>query len=179
MQRTGVDAPIANALRRVLLSEVPTMAIDKTIVYQNTSIVQDEVLCHRMGLLPIVADARNFQYVLETGVEKRDESTVLVFTLDITCTRRKAADGDDVAMADSAATAEEDQYENSIVTSGDLVWVPQGDQAARFTGENIPRPAYDDIVIAKLRPGQCIQVRLLTPCCFPVLFDYIVFVLLC
>ena len=40
----GVDAPIANAFRRILLSEVPTMAIDQINLYQNTSIVQDEVL---------------------------------------------------------------------------------------------------------------------------------------
>lgn len=43
----GVDAPVANAFRRILLSEVPTMAIDKVVLYQNTSIIQDEVLAHR------------------------------------------------------------------------------------------------------------------------------------
>ncbi|RCN32900.1 glycosyltransferase, group 2 family protein [Ancylostoma caninum] len=57
----NVEAPIANALRRVLLAEVvPTMAFEKIYLYQNTSVIQDEVLCHRLGLLPIKVDPRKF-----------------------------------------------------------------------------------------------------------------------
>jgi DNA-directed RNA polymerase I and III subunit RPAC1 len=36
----NVEAPIANALRRVLVAEVPTMAIEKIYLYQNTSCIQ-------------------------------------------------------------------------------------------------------------------------------------------
>ncbi len=36
----GVDASLANALRRILISEVPTMAIEKVHLYNNTSIIQ-------------------------------------------------------------------------------------------------------------------------------------------
>lgn len=57
----GVEAPIANALRRILLSEVPTMAIETILLFQNTSIIQDEVLSHRLGLIPIMADPRRFE----------------------------------------------------------------------------------------------------------------------
>ena len=49
----GVDASIANALRRILLAEVPTMAIEMVYIESNTSIIQDEVLAHRLGLVPI------------------------------------------------------------------------------------------------------------------------------
>ena len=34
-----IDAPIANALRRIILSEVPTMAIEKVVLTQNTSVL--------------------------------------------------------------------------------------------------------------------------------------------
>uniref|UniRef100_A0A1I8BVU2 RPOLD domain-containing protein n=1 Tax=Meloidogyne hapla TaxID=6305 RepID=A0A1I8BVU2_MELHA len=57
-----VEAPIANALRRVLIAEVPTMAIEKVFLYQNTSCIQDEVLCHRLGLIPIYADPTKFAF---------------------------------------------------------------------------------------------------------------------
>ena len=40
----GVDASLANAFRRLMLSEVPSMAIEKIYMYNNTSIIQDEVL---------------------------------------------------------------------------------------------------------------------------------------
>ncbi len=37
----GVEAPVINALRRVCLSEVKTMAIEKVFIMQNTSIFPD------------------------------------------------------------------------------------------------------------------------------------------
>lgn len=54
----GLDASIANALRRILVSEVPAVAIEDVFMYNNTSIVQDEVLSHRLGLVPIKVDPR-------------------------------------------------------------------------------------------------------------------------
>ena len=36
----GVDPAIANALRRILLAEVPTVAIEHVFVVNNTSIMQ-------------------------------------------------------------------------------------------------------------------------------------------
>jgi DNA-directed RNA polymerases I and III subunit RPAC1 len=56
----GVDASIANAFRRILLAEVPTMAIETVYIFQNTSVIQDEVLAHRLGLIPIKADPGKF-----------------------------------------------------------------------------------------------------------------------
>jgi len=51
-----VDAPFVNALRRIILSEVPCMAIDEVVVLENSSMLHDEVLAHRLGLLPIKTD---------------------------------------------------------------------------------------------------------------------------
>jgi hypothetical protein len=59
---SGVDAAIANAFRRIMISEVPTMAIEQLVIVNNTSIIQDEVLAHRVGLIPIKVDARHFNY---------------------------------------------------------------------------------------------------------------------
>lgn len=36
------------------------MAIEKVLIYQNTSLIPDEVLAHRLGLIPIKADPRRF-----------------------------------------------------------------------------------------------------------------------
>lgn len=41
------------------------MAIDKVFIYNNTSLIQDEVLAHRLGLIPIRADPRMFEYRAE------------------------------------------------------------------------------------------------------------------
>ena len=63
----GVDASFANALRRVLIAEVPTMAIEYVFIKDNTSVIPDEVLSHRLGLVPLRADPRNYEFV-ETKV---------------------------------------------------------------------------------------------------------------
>lgn len=39
----GVDPAVANALRRILIAEVPTMAIEKVYILNNTSLIQDNV----------------------------------------------------------------------------------------------------------------------------------------
>lgn len=49
----GITPAIANAFRRIMISEVPSMAIEKVFVYNNTSIIQDEILAHRLGLIPL------------------------------------------------------------------------------------------------------------------------------
>ena len=59
---SGIDAPVANAIRRAVIDNVPTMAIDKVVMYQNTSVINDEILCHRLGLVPVMADPDNFSF---------------------------------------------------------------------------------------------------------------------
>jgi len=39
------------------------MAIEKVLIAYNTSVIIDEVLAHRMGLIPIAADPRLFEYL--------------------------------------------------------------------------------------------------------------------
>ena len=47
------DASMANALRRVIIAEVVTMAIDLVTFEENTSCIDDEIIAHRLGLIPI------------------------------------------------------------------------------------------------------------------------------
>lgn len=53
---SGVSASFANALRRSMLAEVPVLAIDEVNVYDNTSILFDEQLALRLGLIPLKSD---------------------------------------------------------------------------------------------------------------------------
>ena len=36
------------------------MAIDRVVVYQNTSVISDDILVQRLGLIPFIADAKQF-----------------------------------------------------------------------------------------------------------------------
>ena len=60
MEMKGIDAGLANALRRIIIAEIPTMAFHKVFLFQNTSVIPDELLVHRLGLLPVKADPNDF-----------------------------------------------------------------------------------------------------------------------
>lgn len=58
----GVNVSIANALRRVMLSEVPCLSIEDVTFLENTSSIYDETIAHRLGLVPIRTDLGLFNF---------------------------------------------------------------------------------------------------------------------
>ena len=153
----GIDAAVANALRRILLSEVPTMAIKTVYFHDNSSIVQDEVLAHRLGLVPLKVDPNHF-YDLQNEDEKTDYNT-LVYKLDVTCRRKPNMDMNKTsAEGEETLDVDYNALEHGIVYASDLEWQPCGTQEERLN-KVAPRPVNEDIVLAKLRPGQKIHLE--------------------
>lgn len=126
----------ANSLRRVVLAEVPTLAIDWVHIEENSSVLPDEMLAHRLGLIPIKCDSviehtRNFRdctcggFCAECSFE---------FRLDV------SARGEEVVS----------------VTTSDLV---PSDNRLKDYHSALSAGGSDNVLIAKLRQNQTIRLR--------------------
>ena len=60
LQLDGIDRSYANAVRRFCISEVPSMAIDDVVILENSSVLYDEILAHRLGMVPIKTDLERY-----------------------------------------------------------------------------------------------------------------------
>ena len=146
----GINCAVANAFRRILLSEVPSMAIEKVFVSNNTTLIKDEVLAHRLGLVPLKADSRLFEYRSENSNEPNEQDT-LEFELKIKCSVNKEGHKNSYQI--------DDLYINHSVYSKHLKWVPIGSQGTTYDEKNIG-PVLPDVLLNKLRPGQELDLKL-------------------
>ncbi|KAF2741059.1 DNA-directed RNA polymerase subunit D [Polyplosphaeria fusca] len=127
----------ANALRRVMLAEIPTMAIDIVEVLDNTTVLADEFIAHRLGLIPL--DARGVEdlhYSRDCECESYCENCSVVLSLNAKC-----VSGDIMKV-----------YARDLVVS------------AGTPNEHVGRPVRTDpdelgSCIVKLRKGQAINMR--------------------
>ena len=140
---TGVDPTLVNTLRRIMIAEIPTMAIETVIINQNTSIIPDEVLAHRLGLIPILADADDFEEKKEN--EDFNEKNCIKFTLNVKCEKNKNG-----------------IINNEQIFSRDLNLEFLGDQKNKFYDNKTKKYTIglvnDDIYLNKLAPGMEIDL---------------------
>lgn len=57
-----------NTIRRLVMSEVPVMAIESVEISRNDGVLYDEIVSHRLGLVPLTTDLDS--YVLPTKEER-------------------------------------------------------------------------------------------------------------
>ena len=140
------DASVANALRRVMIAEVPTMAFDKIEIYANSTVLFDEFLSHRIGLVPLTSEyahagevstmpKSHFQYNRDCNCEQSCPRCTVHFKLHVKC------------------ESEDTQY----VTTADL----KSEEPGRC---DIAVPLGDDgekqhILLVKMRKGQELHLR--------------------
>ncbi len=56
----GINEVEANTLRRLIITETPIMAIDNIEIQKNDSALYDEILAHRLGLVPLKTDFKSY-----------------------------------------------------------------------------------------------------------------------
>ncbi|MEN9626156.1 MAG: hypothetical protein RL557_484 [archaeon] len=75
---TDMEIPLANAIRRSVL-EIPVLAIDEVEIIKNDSALYDEIIAHRVGLIPIKTEKGN----KEETFKLTEEGPKTVYATDI------------------------------------------------------------------------------------------------
>lgn len=145
----GFPISLINAYRRIILAEVATMAIEKVYMYNNTSIIQDEVLAHRLGLVPLKVDPRFFEFRNKDESEWGAQDSVK-YELHTLCEKNPRAsehetDCDVISL-------------NRKVLSSSMKWMPIGNQTDIFQPCNM-EPLHKDVLLAKMNPGHQIHLE--------------------
>lgn len=149
-----------------MIAEIPTLAIENVFVHNNTSIVHDEVLAARLGLVPLTASLSGLNWLQfykkpptqddDEGLDDRDtaaDNNTIVLKLYVECGWR-GAEG-----VKSDETDPEKLYVNSSVYAKQITFEPTGRQNEEFSEpDGHVRPVNPDILLAKMRPGQVIDL---------------------
>jgi len=87
---SNIHVSFANALRRTLLSDIPTVVFytlnnneNKCIIHENTSRLHNEIIKHRLGCIPIhTTDLKTLpeKYMLEVNVQNNTDTTMYITT---------------------------------------------------------------------------------------------------
>ncbi len=65
----GITPALANSLRRIMIAEVPSLAIEDVWIVENNSPLYDEIIAHRLGLIPLKTDLETYVLPSQCGCE--------------------------------------------------------------------------------------------------------------
>lgn len=151
------DLSVANSLRRVCIGEVPTMAIDFADISENSCVLQDEFLAHRLGLIPLVSDkVEKFEVARECTCDNYCEFCAVEFSIDVHNKGDEirsvwSTDLQNITKADDELDDDKVRRQKAICRSVEPVDAKQQQDAL----ESEPDP----ILIVKLGPGQRIKAH--------------------
>jgi len=79
----GIDASLANSLRRVMISQVSTNVIDIVTIKENDSSLCDEMIAHRLGQIPLCKTKDYQEGLVEYKIKLEEIGPKSVYSRDI------------------------------------------------------------------------------------------------
>ena len=145
LEKTGLtirilveNAPpgLVNAIRRLSESSVPVMAVDEVMFLENNSAMYDEIIAHRIGLIPLTSEKALEKYKRPEECVAEPNQPGCYTMLHLEAEAKAEECGDRVCG------------EPLVVYSGDLI-----------SEDPDVKPVYEDMPIAYLAPGQKIALE--------------------
>jgi len=157
-QLTNCHLSVANALRRVMIAEVPTMALDFADIEKNSSVLHDEFLAHRLGLIPLSSvRVEEFEYARDCECDGNCDKCSVEFELDVTNDTEQPMDVTTRHLRNMTGEGEDEDDHHAIEQREACKSVVPIDCVEGYDGlEDDSEPP---IVIVRLGPRQRLKFR--------------------
>eukprot|EP00980_Cylindrotheca_fusiformis_P029121 scaffold22733_cov214-Cylindrotheca_fusiformis.AAC.3 len=155
---SDTDTSVANTLRRIMIAETPTLAIDLVEFSENTTVLNDEYIAHRLGLIPI-------RYQPADSIKGGDCNGAFLPHRECVCYERcprcSVEFELDVSFDEvNPHRAEEELMAPLTVSSQDLKSNNENVRPAHFSSEEEQEEAQDaGVAIVKMGPGQRLKLK--------------------
>lgn len=152
----NVDLALANSIRRVVMADIPTVAIDMVEIHSNTTVLPDEFIAHRLGMVPLVSANcdEGIRYTRDCTCLSGCKYCAIELRLDVAC-------NDNSTME---VTSDHLEVVEFTPDPGSTDGVQEGDEIAK-RGEGFGNPvgkndaSIPPVLICKMRKGQELRLR--------------------
>lgn len=155
------DVSMANSVRRIMIGEVPTLAIDLVEFHENSTVLNDEYIAHRLGLIPI-------RYTPPDSIKGGDCNGAFIDYRECVCYERCPrcsvefdldVEFDARIRLNLATNDEADVLAPLTVTSKDLKTNNDSVHPAHFLHNEQDESQDDGIAIVKMGAGQKLKIK--------------------
>ncbi|EGN99713.1 hypothetical protein SERLA73DRAFT_88301 [Serpula lacrymans var. lacrymans S7.3] len=149
----NVDLAFANSVRRAVMADIPTIAIDIVEIEANTTVLPDEFIAHRLGMVPLVSAncEEGIRYTRDCTCLSGCQYCSIELRLDVACHENRTMEvtSNHLDVVDSHTYADEGEAGEELTKRGENFGHPVGK-------DDVSLPP---VLICKMRKGQELKLR--------------------
>ncbi|KAJ7218049.1 insert subdomain of RNA polymerase alpha subunit [Mycena pura] len=152
----NVDLAFANSVRRVMMADLPTVAIDLVEFKTNTTVLPDEFIAHRLGMIPLVSSNcdEGMRFTRDCTCLAACQYCSVQLKLDVAC-------HNNTTMDITSNHLEVTPYVNEFSQMGEGEAGDEPSKRGEYFGHPVGKndPDVPPVLICKIRKGQELRVR--------------------
>jgi len=152
----NVDLAFANSIRRVVIADIPTVAIDMVEIHSNTTVLPDEFIAHRLGMIPLNSANCDeaMRYTRDCTCLEGCKYCAIELRLEVSCNDNKTMEVTSNHLEVVEFTLGPNQQD--AITDGEEL-TKRGENFGYPVGKN--DPLVSPVLICKIRKGQELRLR--------------------